>query len=47
MVSPQGTAVAFADGTRMLNMCANNYLGLAADPDLDSILRRYIADYLS
>ncbi|HEX5189540.1 MAG TPA: glycine C-acetyltransferase [Streptosporangiaceae bacterium] len=32
IASPQQASIAIADGTRVLNMCANNYLGLADDP---------------
>src|SRR6516164_8433510 len=32
IVSPQGPSIRVADGTAVLNLCANNYLGLADDP---------------
>jgi glycine C-acetyltransferase len=32
IVTPQGTAVRVADGRPVLNLCANNYLGLAQHP---------------
>jgi glycine C-acetyltransferase len=32
--SPQSSGIALADGTSVLNFCANNYLGLADDPRL-------------
>ena len=32
--SPQGAWVRLRDGTTVLNLCANNYLGLAAHPDI-------------
>ena len=32
IVSPQGAKVALQDGREVINMCANNYLGLASDP---------------
>ncbi|MSQ83523.1 MAG: glycine C-acetyltransferase [Myxococcales bacterium] len=32
IVTPQGGAIAVADGKQVLNFCANNYLGLANDP---------------
>ena len=32
LASPQRANIVVADGTRVLNMCANNYLGLADDP---------------
>ncbi len=34
MGSPQGTHVTDADGRPLLNLCANNYLGLADDPEV-------------
>jgi glycine C-acetyltransferase len=32
IVSPQGPSIRVADGAEVLNLCANNYLGLADDP---------------
>jgi glycine C-acetyltransferase len=32
IVSPQGSSIRVADGAQVLNLCANNYLGLADDP---------------
>src|SRR5438552_3190888 len=32
--TPQGTWIALADGRRVLNLCANNYLGLAQHPEV-------------
>lgn len=32
IASPQGVEIALADGSRVLNFCANNYLGLADHP---------------
>ena len=32
--SPQGTHVRVADGRPVLNLCANNYLGLAQHPEI-------------
>ena len=32
IVSPQGAKVSLLDGREVINMCANNYLGLASDP---------------
>ncbi len=34
IVSPQGSSIRVADGQEVLNLCANNYLGLADDPRL-------------
>jgi glycine C-acetyltransferase len=32
IASPQGAEVVLADGRRMINLCANNYLGLSSHP---------------
>ena len=32
IVSPQGSSIRVTDGKEVLNLCANNYLGLADDP---------------
>lgn len=32
IMTPQGTAIRVADGQPVLNLCANNYLGLAQHP---------------
>ena len=32
IVTPQGPSIRVADGAEVLNLCANNYLGLADDP---------------
>jgi glycine C-acetyltransferase len=34
IVSPQSAEIALADGRRVLNFCANNYLGLADHPEV-------------
>jgi glycine C-acetyltransferase len=34
ITTPQGAHIAVADGKRVINMCANNYLGLADHPEL-------------
>ena len=34
ILSPQGTTIRVADGQPVLNLCANNYLGLAQHPDV-------------
>ncbi|HBK55027.1 MAG TPA: glycine C-acetyltransferase [Xanthomonadales bacterium] len=34
IVSPQSSEIELADGRRVLNFCANNYLGLADHPDV-------------
>src|SRR5574342_1299939 len=32
IITPQGTTIRVADGKPVLNLCANNYLGLAQHP---------------
>lgn len=32
IISPQGPSIRVGDGTQVINLCANNYLGLADDP---------------
>ena len=39
IASPQAAAIRLADGTEVLNFCANNYLGLANDPRLVTAAR--------
>ena len=34
ILTPQGTTIRVADGQPVLNLCANNYLGLAQHPDV-------------
>jgi len=34
ILTPQGTAIRVADGEPVLNLCANNYLGLAQHPEV-------------
>ena len=34
IISPQGAEITIADGRRVLNFCANNYLGLSDHPEL-------------
>src|SRR5512135_2076622 len=34
IVTPQGSTIRVADGKPVLNLCANNYLGLAQHPEV-------------
>ena len=34
ILTPQGTTIRVADGQPVLNLCANNYLGLAQHPEV-------------
>ncbi len=45
MVSPQNAYVNVADGGRVLNMCANNYLGLAQHPEVNEAASRALAEW--
>jgi glycine C-acetyltransferase len=40
IAGPQSAHVELADGTRLLNLCANNYLGLADHPDIVEAAKR-------
>lgn len=39
ITSPQSAEIALADGRRVLNFCANNYLGLADHPDIIAVAK--------
>ncbi len=38
--TPQGTHVSVKNSTEVLNMCANNYLGLAQHPEIKAAARQ-------
>src|SRR5215468_979894 len=42
IVTPQGTTIRVADGKPVLNLCANNYLGLAQHPAVMAAARQAI-----
>jgi glycine C-acetyltransferase len=44
IASPQSASIMLADGRRVLNMCANNYLGLAGHPEVAAAAKQ-AADY--
>lgn len=42
ILSPQGAVIRVADGKEVLNFCANNYLGLANNPELKNAAKKGI-----
>ena len=44
IASPQGAWIHLEDGRRVLNLCANNYLGLAGDPVLVAVAQEALDD---
>jgi glycine C-acetyltransferase len=45
ITSPQSAHIALADGSHVLNLCANNYLGLADDPALVEAAEEGLRDH--
>ncbi len=45
LASPQDAVVVLEDGTEVVNLCANNYLGLANHPDLKLAATRALEKY--
>jgi glycine C-acetyltransferase len=45
ITSPQGAEIVLADGRRVINLCANDYLGLADHPDVVAAARRAVTDH--
>lgn len=45
IATPQGSAVTLDNGTKLINMCANNYLGLANHPEIVEASREATARY--
>ncbi|MHB1543998.1 MAG: glycine C-acetyltransferase [Gammaproteobacteria bacterium] len=45
LASPQGARVRLADGRELINLCANNYLGLANHPALIARAQTALADH--
>ncbi|HEY9408911.1 MAG TPA: glycine C-acetyltransferase, partial [Jiangellaceae bacterium] len=45
LTTPQNANVAVAGGQHVLNLCANNYLGLAGDPELVATAKQALDDW--
>jgi glycine C-acetyltransferase len=45
IASPQSTKIRLADGRQVLNMCANNYLGLAGHPEVIAAAREAVTQW--
>jgi glycine C-acetyltransferase len=45
IASPQAAHIVLADGSRVLNLCANNYLGLADHPGLEDAAARAVHEH--
>ncbi|MDG0993488.1 MAG: glycine C-acetyltransferase [Akkermansiaceae bacterium] len=45
ITTPQGATIRVADGQPVLNLCANNYLGLAQHPDVATAAKQAIDDW--
>jgi glycine C-acetyltransferase len=45
IASPQSTRIKLADGRDVLNLCANNYLGLAQHPDVVAAAKKALDDW--
>ena len=45
ITSPQNVSVTLADGKELLNLCANNYLGLAQHPEVNAAAKQGLEDY--
>ena len=43
--SPQDAEITLDDGRRVINMCANNYLGLSNHPEVREAAREAIDEY--
>ena len=43
--TPQGATVRLADGRELINLCANNYLGLSAHPDVVAAAQATLASH--
>jgi len=45
ITTPQGAHIGVTGGREVLNLCANNYLGLAQDPDVNAAAKKGLEDW--
>lgn len=45
ITTPQGASVGISDGAQVINLCANNYLGLAQHPDVNAAAMQGLKDW--
>jgi len=45
IMTPQGSVISVKDGKSVVNFCANNYLGLANDPDIREAAKRALDEW--
>ena len=45
IMTPQGAKVSLSDGRDVINMCANNYLGLGNNPDVIAAAKESYDNY--
>jgi glycine C-acetyltransferase len=45
ITTPQGSSVGVNDGQKVINLCANNYLGLAQHPEINQAAKEALADW--
>ena len=45
ITTPQGSSVGVNDGQQVINLCANNYLGLAQHPEINQAAKEALADW--
>src|SRR5881409_2423284 len=45
IITPQGVTIRVADGKPVLNLCANNYLGLAQHPEVTAAAKRALDEW--
>lgn len=45
ITTPQGSSVGISDGSRVINLCANNYLGLAQHPEVNKAAMKGLEEW--